>query len=276
MASSEDSFESDFDFWSQLELVSLSQRPILLQQGLIRPESFDDLGDMQLLQEVPRQAASSDTETMKKQLSLERPATHQDTRTHRRVERSMSIIEGAKHVEATNVTIVVKTAAQVRTTQRELEIAVMQLQEELERSFVTLDEAFDDLNVQLTRKDVELSWTLKMLLAHRNFLEKAEIEPSTARFLKIKRPLVQVPPGPSAGDIARRSTEDLRLQVQSLACINEMYRVDRDAAVGIRNRLKEEREALLKQHEEEIQAVALTVQAEEVESETKKQNMLDE
>jgi hypothetical protein len=55
-----------------------------------------------------------------------------------------------------------------------------------------------------------------------------------------------------------------------------MYRVDRDAAVGRRNHLKEEKEALLKQHDAETQAVALTVQTEEAESETKKQNMLDE
>mmetsp|Transcript_18425 Transcript_18425/g.33184 ORF Transcript_18425/g.33184 Transcript_18425/m.33184 type:complete len:406 (+) Transcript_18425:19-1236(+) len=266
MASSEHSFESDADFWQQLE-----DKPDLNLQMLSLPCDFDDLGDLELPKDMSPLVAYSTIESVKKQHQRSRPATVHDERSHRRVEKSMSIIEGAKHVEATNVTIVVKSAAQ-----RELEIAVFRLKEELEKNLCTLEEAYDDLNVLLSKKDSELGRTMKILETHKTALEQAGIKPQDARFLKAKRPLLPWNYGLKPSDRIKQEVDQLKLQVQSLSDIADMYRVDRDGAVANRNRLMKEKEELIKHQQEEIEAVGHIMQAEEAESEAKKKNMLDE
>lgn len=110
---SDNSFDSDAEFWQQLDLVSFTQKP---QLQAVSDES-NDLGDLKLpgemLGEPPTAETARTTATAKTTATPRNELAAQPTRFHRRLERSVTIIEEAKSVEATNAALIVKMTAQV-------------------------------------------------------------------------------------------------------------------------------------------------------------------
>jgi hypothetical protein len=111
---SDNSFDSDAEFWQQLDLVSFTQKPHL---QAVSDES-NDLGDLKLPGEMLGEPPTTETaRTTAKTTATPRTeladTAAKPTRFHRRLERSVTIIEEAKSVEATNAALIVKMTAQV-------------------------------------------------------------------------------------------------------------------------------------------------------------------
>lgn len=254
---SDRSFESDTEFWYKLEeKPDLSSRSFSLIDG-------NYLGEIKLPKSTncnkrPKttpQPTSLETHQSekKRQLKHKRPTDHHIERAHQRIEKSKLIIEGAKNVEAANVALLVKT-----TAQRELETAVNYMKEVLKSSLHTLEEAYDDLNVILSKKNIQFRAVLKLIGSHTESLEAVGIKVD-AKHEKAKRPLLPDKNSRNQG----RQLDDLKFQVQSLAEIADTYRVDRNAAIASKDKTMKAKEDLIKSQEDELNYIVSIAKAEE-------------